>query len=130
MLLCLKHQVSKPSKYKNVKCESALVGRSFDSRAERKTGEVLALREKAKDIRDLKFQVSIPLTVNDHLVCTWKADFTYQERDPRTKRWVEIWHDEKGFRTEAYEIKRKLVYAVYGVVVRETGTSRKKGRSR
>lgn len=131
--LCLPHQISKPSKYKNVKAESALVGRSFDSRAERKRGEELALLEKAGAIRHLRYQVTVPLNVNDKRVCAWVADFVYEERDNSVRLghgWREIHEDTKGFRTPIYELKRKLFHAIYGVEIRESGTERKNLRGK
>lgn len=90
-------------------------GRSFHSKGEAARGLSLALAEKAGEITDLQYQVPFDLTVNGVLVCRYIPDFCYN-RDG--KHVVEDW---KGMRTTEYRIKAKLMKAIYGIDILETG---------
>lgn len=108
----------KPNKYRAKRSESALIGRSFASQAERRRGEELALLEKAGAIRNLCFQVPVPCVVNGAPVCKWVADFVYEEKDPK-RGWVNVFEDCKGFPTDVYKLKKKIL-AANGIQIRET----------
>lgn len=98
-------------------------GIEFDSRKEAKRWQELRLLEKAGAISELKRQVKFELIpaqkdpVTGKVIeraCTYIADFCYVE-DGET-----VTEDTKGFRTEAYRIKRKLMLQKYGIRIRET----------
>ena len=89
-------------------------GHSFHSRAEARRYSELKLLERAGQITDLKLQVRFPLKVNDKLVCTYCADFTYVERGKF------IVEDKKGAVTKDYALKRKLFAAIHGYEIFET----------
>lgn len=94
-------------------------GITFDSVKEYRRWMELSLLEKAGKITDLQRQVRFILIpsqrIDGKLVereCTYIADFVYYENGNR------IVEDAKGFRTEAYKIKRKLML-MKGIRIRE-----------
>ncbi len=89
-------------------------GRRFASKKEAKRYGELKLLQQAGKISDLVCQVRFPLTVNEQLVCTYVADFTYFEDGHL------IVEDAKGKRTGEYKLKAKLMKACRGIVIRET----------
>jgi hypothetical protein len=100
------------SKYGNVKAEAD--GQLFASKQERGRWMDLRLEEKAGAIKDLKRQVVYPIEVNGLRVCDYIADFQY-ERDGRM-----VTEDAKGYRTDIFKLKSKLMRAVHGIEVLET----------
>lgn len=107
------------NKYRAIR--TAVDGHSFASKAEARRYGELRLLERAKKICQLRLQRNFPLIVNQHLVCTYRADFDYLEHQPRNAvlQWVPIVEDCKGVRTKEYIIKCKLMKAVYGIEIRE-----------
>ena len=121
------------SKFKAVRV--VVDGQKFDSKAEaRRYGELKAL-EKAGEIWDVERQVSYPLEVNGVLVATYVADFRYVDATAREL----VVEDVKGYmrrkskakkprgdgtvlssapHVQVFEIKRKLVKALYGIEVK------------
>ena len=91
-------------------------GSVFDSMKECQRYGVLRLLERAGKIADLKRQVKYELIPKQDCerACSYIADFTYYQDG---KLVVE---DCKGFRTEGYKIKRKLMLWVHGIKVKET----------
>lgn len=107
------HKIAgRKSKYGNIKAEAD--GQIFASKHERARWLDLRLLEKAGQIRDLRRQVVYPLEVNGVKVCDYIADMTYLRDD---KLVVE---DCKGYRTEVYRLKRKLMFAVHGIEILES----------
>lgn len=100
------------SKYGNIRTE--VKGMKFDSRREARRWMVLRLEERAGEIRDLRRQVEYPLTVNGMTVAVYRADFTYLRKGEL------VVEDSKGFRTEVFRLKAKLMLACHGVVVSES----------
>lgn len=103
-------------KYGNKKADG------FDSRREAKRAGELAILERAGKISSLRHQVKfllIPkaLDADGKIIeraCTYRADHVYN--DERGHLVVE---DSKGVRTSEYVIKRKLMYMVHGIRIRE-----------
>jgi hypothetical protein len=89
-------------------------GQLFASKQERGRWMDLRLEEKAGAIKDLKRQVVYPIEVNGLKVCDYIADFQY-ERDGRM-----VTEDAKGYRTDIFKLKSKLMRAVHGIEVLET----------
>ena len=87
----------------------------FASAKEAKRYEELVLLEKAGEIADLKCQVVYKIVINDCHVCKYIADFTYLDRGNR-----KVVEDAKGYQTEVYKLKRKLMKAVHGIEILET----------
>ena len=111
----------------------------FDSHKEARRYDELIVRQQAGYIRDLRLQVDF--TLQEAYTDTegrrvrairYKADFTYQERDPvaeataASKGWpCESWHTvvedvkSSGTRTDKYKIKKKLLKERFGIDITE-----------
>jgi len=98
-------------------------GWRFASKGEAARYEELLLLGQAGCIRNLELQPRFPLRVNGTTVGTYVADFRYDEAcgnsPPHT--WRDVVEDFKGMPTPLYRFKRKLVEALYGFTIRETG---------
>lgn len=103
----------KAPKYRNRK--TVVDGVTFDSAAEARRYGELKLLERAAQITALELQPAFRLVVNNLLICTYKADFTYQ--DAANNRIVE---DVKGMKTPVYNLKKKLMRAIHGIEIYET----------
>jgi hypothetical protein len=101
------------SKYGNKPTEAG--GHTFHSRKEAAHYQELLLRVQAGEIERLALQPRFPIVVNGVKVCEYRADFTYW--DVAQGRVVTV--DVKGYATQVYKIKKKLVKAVYGVDIEE-----------
>jgi hypothetical protein len=68
-------------------------------------------------IRDLEAhpQPRFDLRVNDVHVCHYLADFAYHDNESGTR----VVEDVKGFRTDTYQIKARLMLACHGIEVQE-----------
>ena len=124
-------QTKSGNKYHAEKVE--LDGEVFDSRKEARRWQDLRLLEKAGEISDLRRQVKYTLIPTQREAPTFTktgkekpgrvierevsyvSDFTYI--DNRTGETVV--EDVKGFRTEVYRIKKKLMLYVHGIRVTE-----------
>lgn len=94
-------------KYNAKKTQAA--GRTFDSKAEADHYLLLALRQAAGEIGNLRLQPKFVLldaftdsSGNHQRAITYRADFAYDEDG------VTVVCDRKGVETEAFKIKRKL----------------------
>ena len=122
------------SKYHNKPV--VLMGIRFDSKAEARRYGDLVLLAKAGQITNLKVHPVYVMMVNGFEVCKYEADFTYWvlpgfERGwPETvtrfenSRWFVV-EDVKGKRTAEYQLKKKLMWAVLGIRIHETGIRRR-----
>ena len=106
-------------KYGNRKTE--LNGKVFDSAKEAKRYAELQLMERAGQIWGLQTQVPFPLIPGQrdpdgHAIrgVTYVADFVYWT-DSKTR----VVEDAKGYRTEVYKIKKKLMLQIHGIWIRE-----------
>lgn len=86
----------------------------FASVAEGLRYRELVLLQRAGAISELVLQVKYPLVVNGVLVCTYVSDFDYVQNGAK------VVEDKKGFRTPVFKLKRKLMRAVHGIIIRET----------
>jgi len=68
----------------------------------------LKLLLKAKKISNLQLQVKFPIVVEGKKICTYIADFTYCEPPL-----LPVIEDVKGMRTAIFNLKWKLMQAVY-----------------
>lgn len=91
-------------------------GQVFDSALEYHRYNLLKLLERAGKIQHLQRQVSFELIPKQEgeRACHYVADFTYMEDG---KLVVE---DCKGFKTDVYKIKKKLMLWVHGIRIKET----------
>jgi hypothetical protein len=120
------------SKYGNIAVYEG--GLRFDSKREHARWRDLQLLLKAGRIRKLRRQVRYPLEVEGVLICTYVADFVYEEYSrvvhdkavtgaPVTlvlDSWDERVEDSKGKRTREYLMKKKLMLAVHGINIVES----------
>ena len=100
----------RPSKYRNVRSG----GRA--SKRENRRANDLRLLEKLGEISDLEEQVKyelIPKQEGERAV-TYTADFRY--RDKEGKLHVE---DSKGFKTQQYILRRKMMLYFHGIRIEE-----------
>lgn len=112
---------AKRNKYNNQK--PVFNGQKFDSNRELQRYKILLFLQKSGKIKDLDRQVKFLLipTQKDEkgkLIereVSYYADFVYTD----TETGLFVVEDVKGIRTDAYIIKRKLMYLLYGVQVKE-----------
>lgn len=113
-------------------------GEIFDSQKEFQRYGVLRLLERAGKISDLKRQVTYELIPTQReestevykvgpqkglpkpgavleKSCSYIADFVYKDNHGKT-----VVEDCKGFKTEAYRLKKKLMLWVHGIQIKET----------
>lgn len=100
------------NKYRAIK--AVVDGITFDSKKEARRYGQLKLLARAGKISELKLQPRFDLIVNGCKCGFYKADFEYIEDG---KRVVE---DVKGMKTPIYNLKKKLVKAIYGIDIFET----------
>lgn len=79
-----------------------------DSKFEAGKAQELELRKKAKDIKDFKEQVKIPLEVNGYHICNYYIDFVVEHNDGDIE-YIET----KGYATDVWKLKWKLFEALY-----------------
>ena len=125
------------SKYKAVKTE--VDGITFDSKKEAKRYSELKILEKAGHITHLELQPVYSIDINGRHICNYLGDFRYfTVRDPNRGTFKnekgelqtatmtqdpegQVLEDCKGFRTDIYKLKKKLVEALYpGTIIKET----------
>jgi len=100
------YQRKQENKYHSKRTEYG--GEIFHSKKEANFAWELDMRKKARDIKDVKRQVKIPLDVNGYHICNYIIDFVVIENDG-----TETWTECKGFETETWRLKWKLTEAVY-----------------
>lgn len=116
------------SKYHNQQTLRFVDGKTvqFDSKKEAERFDELWLLKRAGKITDLKLQVKYRLIPEQRDMqgkvverpCDYVADFVYYEvRDGQPP--LHVVEDAKGVRTDAYVIKRKLMFQRYGIRIRE-----------
>lgn len=89
-------------------------GIKFDSLKEAARYQELMMLQKAGKISNLELQKSFPFKLNGVSICSYRCDFQYTENNKT------IVEDVKGFLTQTYRIKRKLIRAFYGIDIKET----------
>ncbi len=101
------------NKYHNKKVE--VDGYKFDSRKEARRYRELKLLEHAGVISNHQLQVPFVLFKHSEYgrVVKYIADFTYIEDGKQ------IVEDVKGFRTDVYKLKKRLMAELLGIVIRE-----------
>lgn len=97
-------------------------GITFDSKAEAKRWGELQLAVRAGAISELERQVRYDFAHNGVRIGFYKADFRYRVRETNSV----VVEDVKGFRTDVFALKAKLMRAFHGVDVQEIGRGRVK----
>ena len=100
------------SKYRAIK--TIVDGIKFDSKKEAARYSQLKLMEKSGAIKDLELQPRYDLIINGQKCGFYKADFRYFESGK------EVVEDVKGMKTPMYNLKKKLIRAIYGIEIFET----------
>jgi hypothetical protein len=100
------------NKYNAEKVEAD--GHTFDSKKEHARYLQLSALQARGEIAGLKVHPEFDLEVNGHHICRYVGDYQYEEGG---RLMVE---DVKGCRTRVYRIKRALMWAVYGISIKET----------
>lgn len=95
-------------------------GFTFDSKKEATRYLVLRDMRRRGEVSDLELQVRFELSLTGidgsrHKIADYVADFCYDLPDG-----TPVVEDVKGFRTDVYRLKRKLMLAIYGVEILET----------
>lgn len=101
-------------KYRNSPC--VVGGIRFDSKKEASRYQDLLLLEQAGEIADLRRQVRYTFEHGGVKIASYTADFVYLD----TRAQTTVVEDCKGFRTQVYKLKKKLLKAFYGIEVVET----------
>lgn len=106
------------NKYHAKRCECD--GEVFDSLKEMHRYQKLKLLERAGEISNLRRQVKYILIPSQRIdgkvverECSYKADFVYEENGQT------VVEDAKGYRTEVYRIKRKLMLLFHNIRIKE-----------
>src|ERR1035437_3012186 len=109
-----RRQDKKAGKYKNQRVKAP--GQSFDSQLEASVHQILLLRERAGEIRNIRSQVTLKLT---RAGIGYRVDFVATD----CKTGQDFGIEAKGFPTEVWGIKKRL-YKYYGPFFLEiwTGT--------
>lgn len=89
-------------------------GIKFPSKAEARRYGQLLLLWRSSYISDLELQPVYELHVGDIRVGKYIADFRYYAQDGEL-----IVEDVKGMRTPVYRLKKRMVEAQYGIVIKE-----------
>ena len=82
-------------------------GRWYQSKKEMEYAKELDFRKKAGDVLDWKPQYKVRLEVNGVLICCYYVDFWVLLKD-QSVQLVEV----KGFETQLFRIKKKLLVAL------------------
>ena len=108
----LQSTAKKKTKY-NAK-QTTVDGITFHSKKEARRYGELKLLEKLGEIKNLELQKRYKLMVNDKHICSYDADFVYEENGRL------VVEDVKGKPTPEYKLKAKLMEAIYGITIYET----------
>jgi hypothetical protein len=103
---------SKPRKFRNV--PTVVDGILFPSKKEARRWVELRALERAGKIAHLTRQMPYRLEVNGQLIATYRPDFEYVENGER------VTEDAKGVQTPEFRLKKKLMEAIHGVVIKLT----------
>ena len=115
-----KQKKEKENKYHAEKC--VVDGIVFASRREATRWTELSLLSRTGQITGLKRQVAYELIPAQRdkdgkllfRATTYRADFVYQDKNGET-----VVEDTKGMKTQVYILKKKLMYARYGIIIKE-----------
>ena len=94
------------NKYKNIRT-TTLRG-TFASKKEARDEQELNIRKRAREIKNYACQVPFRIDINKKHICTYIADFVILHNDGS-----EEIVDSKGFLTQVFRLKFKLMKAVY-----------------
>lgn len=99
------------NKYRAIRTE--VDGIMFASKKEAMRYKELKFLLQEQRISDLVLQPKFPIQVNGKKICTYIADFIYNEDG------IQVVEDVKGVKTSVYRIKKKLTEAIYNITIKE-----------
>lgn len=110
--MAMRVSAAQVNKYHNKKTNG------FDSKKEAKRYAELKLLERAGKISDLRTQVPYIVIEKSKYgrAVRYYADFVYFDKDINET----VVEDTKGFRTDIYKLKKRLLAEKYGIVIKET----------
>ncbi len=108
-------KASRPRKYRNGPI--TVDGHRFDSKKEAARYQELQIAAAAGEIRDLEIQPRFPLIVHQEDCGAYVGDFSYVTRAGEAV--VEDVKSDATRKLPTYRLKRKLVWALYGLTIRE-----------
>lgn len=108
----LKFQVTPQMKYRNQKV--VIDGHKFDSKAEAAYYGKKKLQLLSGELINLELQVRYDFVINGVFVGFYKCDFRETWKSGR----VDV-VDVKGMKTAVYGLKKKLMKAVHGIIIKE-----------
>lgn len=115
-MLYNRYMAIQQNKYGNIK--TIYNGRNFDSLLEANHAKMLDSMKRAKQPADrvvaVIYQYRIPLEVKNTLIANYVADFYVSFADGHHEV-----HETKGVKTDVYKLKKKLVTAIYGDIIKE-----------
>ena len=89
-------------------------GIKFHSTSEANRYIELQIAVRAGAIQNLRRQVPYKMVINGVKICTYYADFVYLEDGK------EVVEDTKGYHTDIYKLKKKLMLAINNIEILET----------
>ncbi len=99
-------------------------GHYFQSKAELARYEQLKELVAAGVIENLEMQVPFLIVINNKKICEYRADFRYAVIDELGRIIRIVVEDVKGWKTDVYLIKKKLVEASYAIDLKEIPASK------
>ena len=87
----------------------------FDSKGEARRWGELQLLARAGEIQNLQRQVTFDLSVAGMHVCSYVADFVYDEKGTRVVEDFKC----RATKTALYRVKKRLMLAIHGIQIRE-----------
>ena len=103
------------SHYKFGNVPTVVNGHTFHSKKEARRFVELDAMQRGGLISDLRRQVWYDLDVAGERICRYCADFVYYDN----QRKEEVVEDPKGFQTDTYRIKKRLMKAIHGIEIEE-----------
>lgn len=110
-----KYSGNRTSKYHNTK--TTVDGITFDSKKEANRYQELKLLNRVGEIKDLRLQEPYVLIdkSNHGRAIKYIADFVYYDNSLQK----EVVEDTKGYRTDVYKLKKRLMAERYGIDIKE-----------
>jgi len=99
-------------------------GHYFQSKAELLRYQQLTAMMAQGMIIDLELQPNYAVVINNQKICSYRADFRYKVIDELGRTLRICIEDVKGWKTDVYIIKKKLVEALYGITLCEVPASK------
>lgn len=107
----------KPNKMRNR--EMVVDGKTFDSEKEGKYWQDLKLRHAAGEVRGVRRQYPIGVTVNGEHICSLIVDFKFEDIKTGVVHYVDVKGRKAGVQYALFLLKKKLVRAVMAIEVEE-----------